>query len=880
MIQFSLITKKGGILTKRFYLQDGELIKDSKQCFLEKGEIDTIEMEFSDLPAFLDSLNPNQAITHGISAYAPCGMVAKRLLQKNPEAIARIKDNFFWPDEGIIMFDYDPPSGEKNLDKKELIEAIRNLHPELEKAEMVWRPSASSNIFGNDGTEYRGLKNQRVYIHYKNPESMQAFVRNLEKRAWDKGFGYIFITAAGTGLPRCLFDMAVFSPERLDFAAGGVCDDGLKPQKIYSTYIRGEAVDLDQIGFVGEDHRFEIQVEEARRDVKTDIGEARRKYKEAQAEKLMTIKGISKIKARKIVKSRLKNKLLPDDVVFANDMTPIPIIDIILNQDKYEGMVIRDPLEPDYGQGKAKIFTDDDAVTINSFAHGGRVFTVQLDKNTYMKLLEGIEDPGELLEIWTDKIGNFSGSTADKELIAKEVSRRTGVAKLALLKDLKDTEKVAREESKDVIDDLSHHQIAERVLAKLPKHIVATEGKIFSYNGANCWKGQGLNEIELQVASTFDCLPKCSRRSDYVSISKHLYNMIEDPPFFSASRPVIATKDACWILHRDGKVEARSHDPKYRVRFILPFETIDKDTPMPLMEGFLAWAFGSMTDSQVLLFQEILGAMTFGVLTRDWHKAVLFRGKGGNGKSVMADIMSGMIPMQYVSHISPFQFSEPVYIAQMNGKLLNVATELEKGQRLPGAAFKQVIDSSTLLGKPLYQQPFEFPSTAAHVFSSNYPIYTTDGSSGMKRRWLMLWFGNTVTDAEKIPEFGKMIVKEEGPQLFNWAIEGVKRLYKNKAFTKTDNHFSLAAEMFMDTDPLSNFLEDEDVLILDKNINSKLKALRSGVYAKYKDWHKNTGQNPRGALTKTRFNAKMEEKGFNLVKTGGKLHWQGIELNI
>ena len=877
MIQFSLITKKGGILTKRFYLQNGELIKDSKQCFLERGSIETIEIEFKDLPEFLDGIESNQAIVHGIAVQSPCDLVAKRLLKKNPGAIARVKENFFWADEGIIMFDYDPPA-EDAMNKEDLIKAIRSLHPELEKAAMVWRPSASSNIIGEDGEVHRGLKNQRIYVEYRNPEGMDAFISNLEKRSWDKGHGYIFITAAGTGLPRCLFDMAVFSSERLDFAAGGVCEKGLKPQTIHSTYHGGDVVDFDEIGYVPDGNRFTMQVDEARREVKTSIGEVREKYKEAQAEKLMHIQGISKPKAKKIVKARLRNKLLPKDVVFANDMTPIPIADIILDQKRYHGMVIRDPLEPDYGEGKAKIFADDDGIVVNSFAHGGRVFVVQFDRETYLQLLESIEDNELLLETWTDKIGNFSGSSADKEMIAKEVSHRTGVPKAVLLKDMKDTERTVKEENQEEIEDLSHHQIAQRLLAKLPRHIVATEGKVFSYNGANCWKGQGLNEIELQVASHFDCLPKCSRRTDYNQISKHLYNMIEDPPFFSSGNPVIATKDACWMLNSNGIVVKRSHDPKHRVRFILPFETVPMDTPMPLMKGFCTWAFGRWDDPQVLLLQEIFGAVIFGVLTRQWHRAILFRGSGGNGKSVVADILSGMVPGPYVSHISPFQFGEPVYVGQLSGKLLNVATELEKGQRLPGAVFKQVIDSSTLMGKPLYQQPFEFPSTAAHVFSSNYPLYTTDGSAGMQRRWLMLWFGNTVSDSQKIPEFGKVIVDSEGPQLFNWAMEGVERLYKNKGFTKTERHQSLAAEMFMDTDPLSSFIMDEDVIVFDKSANSKLKALRAGVYTKYREWHKHTGQNPRGLMTKTRFNSKMEERGFSTVKTGGKVHWKGIEL--
>jgi len=251
MIQFSVITKTKGILTKQYTLSSqGELIKDSSQCYLDRGMVEMHSVEFSSFSSVIDNLEYNQAITHGVAIETLNGavpIVSRKLLNGTADAITRTLDKFFWPEDGVMMFDYDPAPGTEPLGKQALITAIRSLDPQLEKAAMVWRPSASSNIVGEDNKVYAGLKNQRIYIQYTNPGGMEEFVKNLFMTAWEKGLGYIFITAAGIPLERTIFDMAVFSPERLDFAAGGDCGKGLKKQVIYSNFIGGSVVDLNQI---------------------------------------------------------------------------------------------------------------------------------------------------------------------------------------------------------------------------------------------------------------------------------------------------------------------------------------------------------------------------------------------------------------------------------------------------------------------------------------------------------------------------------------------------------------------------------------------------------------------------------------------------------
>lgn len=883
MIQFSLVNKDNGILTKRFEIRDGELLKDSTQCFLQTGSIETIDLEFSELPQFLDGLESSQAILHGISIHAPSKLVATSLLNKYPDAMTRTKKNFFWPEEGIIMFDYDPPDGTEPLSKLKLLGAIRGLHPELHSAAMVWRPSASSNIVGEDGTVHRGLKNQRVYVQYENPDSMGEFVENLEYAAWDKGFGHIFITAAGTALPRCIFDTAVFSPERLDFAAGAECGEGLKDQIIRSTYEPGNVVNFDNVGQKFDRKRCQLQIESMKKDMNVSITEARDKYKRAQAEKLASQQDITLAKAKKIVSARLKHKIMPKDVLYANDMTPIPVMDIILNQDEYHEMVIRDPLEPEYGAAKAKIFTDETAITINSFAHGGRVFRVLLDAECYIKLLDEIEDPEELLEIWTDRFGDFSGGQADKERIAKEVAKRTGVSKTTLMKDVRQKEKddqvAAQEERED--DDLSHHQIAERVLANLPEHTVATEGSIYSYNGANCWGATGMVEVELMVARAYDCLPRCCRRSDYVQISKQMYNIKQDDEFFHMTDPVIATLDASWIFHKStGEVEKTPHHPDHKVRFLLPFNSVpddEYDIP-PMAEVYYKQAFASDL-TQIPFMQENFGCIQFGTLTRQWHKAMLLRGDGENGKSVTVDILLGLVPKAYVSSVSPFQFGDPLYVAQISGKMVNVMTEIEKGAKLPAAGFKAIIDTSDLItGKRLYQQPFKFPSTASHIFSSNHPVRTDDGSHGMKRRWNMFRYMHKVAPEDKIPYLGRIIAEKESAYLFNWGIRGIKRLHDQGEFSETESQKYLSKEMFIEADSISAFLADEDVVCTDTSVPN-LKVLRAGLYKHYREWCRDNGRKYQEIISKARFNNKLEDMGFELVRSKGQFFWKGLKIN-
>lgn len=887
MIQFSVITKDSGILTKRYNLVNGELAKDSSQCFLDKGTVEMVNIEFADLPKIIDNLTPNQAITHGVAVETltgPVPIVSRQLLPSNPGAVTRTLDKFFWPEEGIIMFDYDPAPGTEPLTKKELISAIQSLDPQLAKAAMIWRPSASSNIVGEDNTVYAGLRNQRVYIQYKNPDGMENFVKNLFMSAWEKELGYIFITAAGIPLERTVFDMAVFSPERLDFAAGGVCGKGLKKQVIFSRFTPGDVVDLNCITEPHDPYRHEMTVSAAKRGVEGQIAEKRAEYVLQQAARIAERQGITKAKAKVVVESRMENRLLPDDIVYTDDMEPITIRSILLEPDTYNGMVVRDPLEPEYGKSKAKIFVDEDGICIHSFAHGKQIYRVKYDIDYVMAKLA--EAPQEDLEsVWQAHYDNLDATPTGRDKLAKYLSKEIGVSKTAVIKEMGELDKKNQDSRKP--PTLTHNEMALGVIAALGDKVIATEGSIYTFDN-NRWVKRPPAVAMDKVLAMYDGCEQCKTVASYKAITGHVIDILDKPMFFSELAPVVATRDCYWQLDPEkASITQVPVDRNLRVRFTFPFESRAQPRYPKMFLTFLEWAFEKDL-SQIPLIQETIGAVFFGVLTRQWQKAILFKGTGQNGKGTLLDIVAGIMPKEFISAVSPDKFYDDNHKILLAGKLLNICPELEKGKPLPSAAFKSIIDAGTITARAVYERAVSFDSTAAHLFSTNHRLVLNDDSKGMRRRWLFFAFDNTIPDDQKVAGLAQTIVRNEAPDIFNWAMEGVCRLYKNNVFTATEANKRIAGQTFIGQNPLADFLVDTDVVELleadpagvTPGAAKKYFAPSKPLYKAYRNWftENSPSKKPSDALDYNVFCSAMEEKYGSQCRIDNKRGWKGIKL--
>jgi len=191
-------------------------------------------------------------------------------------------------------------------------------------------------------------------------------------------------------------------------------------------------------------------------------------------------------------------------------------------------------------------------------------------------------------------------------------------------------------------------------------------------------------------------------------------------------------------------------------------------------------------------------------------------------------------------------------------------------KKIPGEMFKQIVDSSIISARRLYQPPFEFVPIASQIFSSNYFIDSDDASEGMFRRWLLIGFDSVVEEKDRIGDYGNLIAQEEGPGILAWALEGAVRLLEQNGFTETKTHKNMMVQWRMRVDPVIGFISDEDWV---RHAPESMIG-RDMAYRVYDDWcdaahHRKLG--------KQEFVTEMDKR-FSLIRHKGEWCYQGLQL--
>ena len=208
---------------------DGGMHKETS-AMLSKGQTNQVVVnDLHELNAHLDSLTSAQAVVWGVTredAVAVCTQGDTEAQQAG--AIARTRENFkFWAAPGVMMLDHDGlPDGE--LSPQQFRDRLIAAAPALADAPMLWRPSASAGCVSPDGSTLSGLTRHRLYIPVVDATLIPEAGKALEALLWaTPGAGWCDIGVAGQRLPRCLVDVSVWQPERLDFAGPSVLVDGV-----------------------------------------------------------------------------------------------------------------------------------------------------------------------------------------------------------------------------------------------------------------------------------------------------------------------------------------------------------------------------------------------------------------------------------------------------------------------------------------------------------------------------------------------------------------------------------------------------------------------------------------------------------------------------
>lgn len=379
-------------LTKRIIRRADSTLRVESGAKLSAGDFrTTAARKPSELAGIIAGLSKHEALLHGVAVNgARSGAISATAAiaagQAPAGALARTRSNFIYPaGTGTLMLDIDAKDVPPHLCPSSLTEArdmLVNAVPALNGAPMLALPSASANVFTDSGERLRGLTGVRVYVLVASAADIPEIGKRLHQRLALSGYAFAKVTAAGVVQVGTPLDTSVWTPERLDYAAGAVCSDGLRQERGSLLWNDDAApFSLAAVPPLSDDEQARLATIEI--GIRAQVQpEAARKRAAWQAQREAAGRKASVVWSD----SGAVEYLDAEHEVQLDDGNWVTVASILSNPDAFNGRKCYDPLEPDYDGGRvvARIYTRDaQGATrepiIHSKAHGGCNYVLHAD---------------------------------------------------------------------------------------------------------------------------------------------------------------------------------------------------------------------------------------------------------------------------------------------------------------------------------------------------------------------------------------------------------------------------------------------------------------------------------------------------------------------
>lgn len=271
--------------------------------------------------------------------------------------------------------------------------------------------------------------------------------------------------------------------------------------------------------------------------------------------------------------------------------------------------------------------------------------------------------------------------------------------------------------------------------------------------------------------------------------------------------------------------------------------------------------------------QQIVGLSAIGKVYVE--ALVIAYGEGSNGKSTFWNTIARVLGT-YSGTISADALTvgckrnvKPE-MAELKGKRLVIAAELEEGMRLNTSIVKQLCSTDEVTAEKKYKDPFKYVPTHTLVLYTNHLPRVGANDDGIWRRLIVIPFNAKITGSGDKKNYADFLYENAGGAVLSWIIEGAEKAIKNKYKLKVPKIVEDAINKYRENnDWLSAFIDE--CCELDVTFQQK-----SGeFYQEYRSYCARTGEYTRST---TDFYAALENAGFERKKTKAGIIVRGIRL--
>jgi putative DNA primase/helicase len=243
------------------------------------------------------------------------------------------------------------------------------------------------------------------------------------------------------------------------------------------------------------------------------------------------------------------------------------------------------------------------------------------------------------------------------------------------------------------------------------------------------------------------------------------------------------------------------------------------------------------------------------------HILIVAYGTGCNGKSTIMNVILNLLGEYAAPAIESLLIGQKhehlCHIAMLYGLRLVTVSETSKDAPLREARVKELTGDEYITARRMRENPWKFRRTHTFWMSTNHLPKVNGNDEGIWRRIKVIPF---LTDIREVTtpntELVQQLVKDEGPGILNWLLNGVKDYLQN-GFQEPDC-VKLATDNYRaEEDEVGRFIDDECT------IGNYQQCLAGELYSRYEAWG--------GELSQTGFGGDMGNRGYKKQRqTAGK----------
>lgn len=254
---------------------------------------------------------------------------------------------------------------------------------------------------------------------------------------------------------------------------------------------------------------------------------------------------------------------------------------------------------------------------------------------------------------------------------------------------------------------------------------------------------------------------------------------------------------------------------------------------------------------------------------------IIAYGEGRNGKSTFWNTISRVMgtysgAMSADALTAGCRRNVKPEIAELKGKRLVIAAELEEGMRLSTSILKQLCSTDQIRGEKKFKDPFDFIPSHTVVLYTNHLPKVGASDDGTWRRLIVIPFHAKIEGSSDIKNYADYLYEHAGSAVMSWIIEGARKVIAHEYKIKPPKVVADAiAEYRGMNDWLSQFMEDCC------DIKDSLEQKSGELYQEYRAYCLRTGEYARNNAD---FTAALEKRGFMRKKKKSGMWVQGLQL--